>query len=120
MSRNGLNAIRPDEPVNIAILPGFLYKNQRLGKSPPKLQIFPLINGPSTLCPVRTLAEYLCVSGFGGGALFRNTKSGNSLHPTTVSKILCEVIEEASPSSFPRAHEVRTSLAWTRGLPQKR
>ena len=36
-----------------------------------------------------------------------------------LEKVLCEVINEADPGSFPQAHDIRrvvTSLAWTRGL----
>ena len=119
MYRTGLDNVNISEKVTIPIMPGFLYKNQRLGRTPPNIEIVPLSDGPRALCPVENLASYLSLSGPCRGPLFLNSQTKVPLHKSTISKILCEVIEEASPNCMPRAHEVRkfaTSLAWTRGL----
>ena len=83
------------------------------------MEIVPLLGGTPALCPVRSLACYLSFSEESRGPLFLNSKTGKPLHKCSISKILCDLIEEASPNCLPRAHEVRkyaTSLAWTRGL----
>ena len=120
MYRTGLELINIFEPIFIPVMPGFLYKNQRLGRNPPNIQIVPFLGGPPELCPVRALASYVSLSSNSRGPLFLNSKTNLPLHKSTVSKILCDVIEEACPNCLPRAHEIRkfaTSIAWSRGLP---
>ena len=53
------------------------------------------------------------------GNLFLNSKTRKLLHPSSFSKILCELINEADPGTFPQGHGIRrvvTSTAWTRVL----
>ena len=108
-----------DNSIQVPVKPGFLYKNQRLGRVPPNIVIKPLQNGPIELCPVQSLEVYIRRSNGSPGILFRNSKTNVPLQPQTISLILCKVIDEADPNCLPKAHDVRkaaTSLAWTRGL----
>ena len=119
VSRNGLGSLRPDQIVKLCVLPGFLYKNQRLNRTPPNIEVHPLLSEPLAICPVVNLIRFLKVSPLNRGALFVNTKSNASLHPSSIARLLCELINEADPGTFPQAHDVRrvvTSIAWTRGL----
>jgi hypothetical protein len=53
-------------------------------------------------------------------ALFIHTRTGNRLRPSTISHLLCRLIDISQPGVVPRGHDVRkmaTSLAWSRGLP---
>ena len=100
-------------------MPGFLFKNQRLNRSPPNIEIVPLETGPIELCPVNNLATYLKGSPPTRGKLFVNSRTNKPLHSSSISKLLCELINEADPGLIPQAHDVRriaTSIAWTRGL----
>ena len=95
-----------------------MYKNQRQGRCPPNIEIIPL-NGNESLCPVRNLAAYIELSCVEEGRLFLNSKSKRPLHKSTLSKVLCDLIEEADPNSMPQTHDTRrvsTSMAWARGL----
>ena len=117
--RNGLELMNSLEEVLLPVRPGFLFKNQRHGRTPPNIRIVPLAANSTVLCPVKNLFSYLSLSRITKGPLFRNSKSGKPLLKSSVSKLLCEVIEEADPGKFPKAHDLRrvaTSLAWTRGL----
>ena len=103
--------------------PGFPFKNQRQGRSPPNIELLPLNDHSSSLCPVNNLRIYLHMTGVTGnvvrGSIFRNSRSDRPLLKSTLSKIICDIIEEADPGKFPRTHDTRkysTSLAWTRGL----
>ena len=123
MFRTGLEHMNISEKVTIPIMPGFFYKNQRLGRTPPNREIFPLSDGHQALCPVKTHASYLSLSGPCRGPLFLNSQTKVPLHKSSISMILCEVIEEAFPNWMPRAQEVRkfaTSLAWKRWLISRR
>ena len=105
--------------LRIPVKPGFLFKNQRQGRCPPGVEIYPLLEGPSSLCPVLALQRYLSVSTPTRGALFCHSKTQAPLRSSSISKLLCGLIEEANPGCFPKAHDVRklaTSLAWCRGL----
>ena len=117
--RNGLELMNSLEEVILPVRPGFLFKNQRHGRTPPNIRIVPLAANSTVLCPVKNLFSYLSLSRITKGPLFRNSNSGKPLLKSSVSKLLCEVIEEADPGKFPKAHDLRrvaTSLAWTRGL----
>lgn len=117
--RNGIGAISSNSPVRLPIRPGFLYKNQRLGRTPPPIEVHPLVSGPRALCPVRTLKKYLSLTGeVTSGPLFLNSRTNSPVLSSTVSKWICEVIEQADPGKFPRGHDTRrtsTSLAFARG-----
>ena len=118
--RTGLDNIQKNSTVRLCVAPGFLYKNQRLSRSPPDIQVIPLLEEGSSICPVNNLVDYLeLTSPPNRGPLFLNSKTGRPLHPGSVSKLICELIEEADPGCFPQAHDVRrciTSIAWARGL----
>ena len=120
ITRNGLSRIDENSPVQLAVKPGFLYKNQRANRSPPNIEVFPLSSGSPTLCPVKNLALYLrLTSSVDRGPLFINSRTNSPIHKSTVSRLICQVIEEADPGKFPKAHDTRrvdTSIAWTRGL----
>ena len=117
--RNGLKKVDSSKKVRLPVKPGFLFKNQRMGRTPPPIELAPLGEGNSELCPVSTLRKYLEVTKLKTGPLFLNSKSGRPLLKSTLSKLICELIEEADPGSLPQAHDLRrtaTSLAWARGL----
>ena len=117
--RNGLGNIDSSKTCRIAVMPGFLFKNQRLGRSPPPITIAPFLDGSPSICPVRNLISYLGLSTPKDGALFCNSRTDKALHKSSVSKLLCEIINEADPNHLPKAHDVRrmsVSIAWTRGL----
>ena len=119
MVRTGLELVHTFNKISIAVRPGFLYKNQRLGRAPNNIVIVPLDQGPPALCPVRSLASYLSLSSPKRGALFCNTKTEKPLTRASISKLLCSIIEEADPNKFPKSHDIRkvaASIAWTRGL----
>ena len=78
--------------------------------------MIPLINGPASICPVQNLIEYLKISSPTRGKLFFNSKKDNHLHSTSVARILCEVINEADPGSFPQAHDIRRVVTLLHGL----
>ena len=118
-SRTGLGKIDPNQSVKLCVLPGFIYKNQRLNRTPPNVEVLPMPEEPFSICPVRNLLTYLQVSPAVRGPLFLNSKTGVKLHPLSISILLCDVIEEAYPGSLPQGHDVRrvaSSIAWTRGL----
>ena len=109
----------PISSIRIPVAPGFLYKNQREGRTPPPIEIVPLGLNEASLCPVKNLATYLRMSVQDRGPLFLNSKSGRPLHKSSISKLICQVIEEADPGKMPQVHDVRrisTSIAWSRGL----
>ena len=117
--RTGIGTIDPNSPVRLAVAPGFLFKNQREGRTPPPIKIVPLGVTDSSLCPVANLASYLSMSLKERGPLFLNSKTGSPLHKSTISRLICEVIEEGDLGKLPKVHDVRvisTSLAWSRGL----
>ena len=104
--------------VTMAVQPGFLFKNQRLGRAPPNIT-FPPLTRNLQICPVSTLRDYLQSSPASSGPLFLNTRTGRPIHSSSISRILCEVIEEADPGKLPKGHDLRrvsASLAWSRGV----
>jgi len=119
IERTGIKFDPRNKSVMLPVKPGFLYKNQRRGRAPPNIS-FPALRKGSPLCPVESLRSYLKLSNAPSGPLFLNSKSGKALHPSTLSRILVEVIEEADPGKIAKAHDVRrmaASLAWGRGVP---
>ena len=65
MYRTGLILIF--DPVTIPVMPGFLYKYQRLGRNSLNIQIGQFLGGPPELCPVRALAFYVSLSSISRG-----------------------------------------------------
>ena len=115
----GIKFFPKNKSVMLPVKPGFIYKNQRHGRAPPNIS-FPSLRKGSNLCPVQSLKNYLQHSDKTSGALFLNSKTGKPLHPSSLSRILIEVIEEADPGTLPKGHDVRrmaSSLAWGRGIP---
>ena len=107
------------EEVNMVVSPGFLFKNQRQGRTPPNICIKRLPAGSERICPVTSIETRIRRMNILEGSLFINSVSRCKLKPPTISKVLCTVINEADPGKFPKGHDVRrvaTSLAWTRGL----
>jgi integrase len=119
LERAGIRFSDGDTEVTLVVRPGFLFKNQRLGRTPPNIMIKALDTGPASLCPVRSLREYLSTEPGSEGPLFRNSRTKGILRPASISRLLCELIKEGDPHSFPMGHDLRrqaVSLAWTRGL----
>ena len=106
-----------NDKIVMAVKPGFIYKNQRLGRSPPNIII--LKCPVKVLCPVESIKEYLNTSSNQSGTLFKNTRSGADLKASAISFILVKLIKEAMPLAFPHSHDIRkvaSSLAWVRGV----
>ena len=117
--KTGIWEIRPAVPLELCVLLGFVFKNQRLNRTPPNIEFAPLLKELYTICPARNVKCYLNLAAPQRGTLFLSSKTGVKLHPSSISKLLCEIIEEVDPGSFPQAHDVRrasTSIACTRGL----
>ena len=75
---------------------------------------------PHVLCPVQALSRYLNVTKeFVSGPLFRNSLTGTPLAKSKCSKIICDLIKDSQPGSFPLGHDLRkmsTSLAFFRQM----
>ena len=113
-----------DTEVILPVRPGFLFKNQRIDKTPPNIIIKSLVSeaGSVELCPVQNLKLYLrrSQSTARGDAIFLHPVSGRNLQRPSLSLRITRLIEEACPNSMPRMHDIRkqaVSLAWTRGIP---
>ena len=107
-----------DSGLVMAVKPGFIYKNQRLGRCPPNI-IIPRLISNEALCPVMAIRRLLEIDDDVEGALFKNTSTGARLSSASISQILAKVIHEADPTSIGKGHDVRkiaASLAWTRGV----
>ena len=118
--RDVLQRVDGGTTFQLAVKPGFLFKNQRIDRVPPNILIKPLINGDPELCPVRTLSIYLERTSTQESALFLHPSMGRPLQRPSLALRLVQLIEKADPGLFPRAHDLRkkaTSLAWTRGVP---
>ena len=109
-----------DGKVTLPVDPTFRYKNERENRTPPDICLVPLVNGNPELCPVKTLLAYKERLEISAGKLLVNTRTKSPLKPSSISMLLCSLINEADPNKFPKGHDVRkvaASLAWTRGLP---
>ena len=109
-----------DDKVTLPVDPTFRYKNERENRTPPDICLIPLANGNPELCPVRTLFTFKERLDISTGKLLVNTRTKSPLKPSSISLLLCSLINEADPNKFPKGHDVRkvaASLAWTRGLP---
>merc|ERR1711888_172394 len=109
--------------VRLAVLPGFLCKNQTPNRSPPPIKI-PALRDPvnNNLCPLNAVSLILRGRSQIKNNLFTNPETGAALTASTLSYWLCKAINWLVPNSIPtaRAHDVRkaaTSLAWVRGVP---
>ena len=101
--------------------PGFLYKNQRMGRSPPDIIIRPLICEPSSLCPVDSIRTYISrtTPEEGTFALFLHPSTARPLQRPSLSFRIASLIQEAIPGSLPKFHDIRkkaASIAWIRGV----
>ena len=97
----------------------FRFKNQRADRAPPDIEIKRLDEDPALcqVCSVLAFKERLDLS---VGRLFVNSKTKRPLNASSLAYLICQLIEEADPGNFPRAHDVRkaaASLAWVRGVP---
>ena len=120
IQREPIRVLRNPDGIGFVVKPGFLYKNQRYGKSPPDIEIVKITNVNKQLCPVETIKKYIKRVGKKKGPLFVNSRTKGPLNPSSLSKLMCMVIDEADPGKIPRGHDVRraaASLAWSRGLP---
>lgn len=109
--------------LTIPVKPKFLFKNQRLDRTPPNVVVRSLNAEVSCekLCPVATIKEYLIRSKEWNktDAVFCSRARVSALKSPDVSLHICRLIELACPGTIPRGHDVRkigTSLAWCRGL----
>ena len=100
-----------------------MYKNERLGHSPPAIHVPALLvnNTNHNLCPVKNLQLWINkTQHYSGNSLYFDLKSLKSLNASRISFLLCKLINEADPNTFPKAHDIRkmaVSLAWTKGVP---
>ena len=123
ISRNSISFRDSTFTALMAVKRGFLYKNQRLNRSPPNICINPLNpdGTPHILCPLSAMKAYLgrtsessCTDSF-----FVHPTTDKALQGPSISLWLCKLIEMASPGSFTKAHDIRkcsASLAWVRGV----
>ena len=124
MTRKSAIFLNNGEKIKLSVKSGFLYKNERMGKSPPEI-IIPSLktenNSIHSLCPVNTLKNFLeRTKNFKQDCLFFDVKTKQKLSAPRISFCLCKLINIAQPGTFPRGHDVRklsSSLAWTRGIP---
>ena len=114
---------KQDSEVVLPVKPGFLFKNQRLDKTPPNIMVkrAPLGTISQELCPLTTLRTYIDRSNPSakGDALFLHPETGRNLQKPTMSLLMTKLIEKACPGSMPKMHDIRkqaVSLAWTRGI----
>jgi len=118
LARVDRTSLRLEEGVLVmAVSPGFLYKNQRAGRCPPDIRVHPFPED-FRICPVYWATRWRDTSKK-GGLLFHNSRNGNPLSSTTVSSLLCSLIEEADPGTLPQGHDLRrfsSSYAWVRGV----
>ena len=90
--RTGLDNLQTFQRVGLGVLPGFLFKNQRLNRSLPNIEIAQLETGPIELCPVHNLATYLKGSPPSRGKLFVNSRTNKPLHSSSILNLFCELI----------------------------
>ena len=106
--------------VTLSPSPTFLAKNEQADDliGPLRIPSFLRDGGPHPLCPVRAFKDYIeCTEGASKDHLFYNSRSGKPLHPRSIARLLCRVIETADPGHSPKAHSIRglaASLAFIR------
>lgn len=124
MQRTAIAYDREFRGVTLGVKPDFLYKNQRLGRTPPNIYFPSLLPTGEyhALCPVYTLRAYINkTSNTEHSAVFLSPLRGNRpLQSQYISLWICRLIEMADPDKLPRGHDLRkwaSSIAWTRGVP---
>lgn len=110
-----------DSSVVIPVRPGFLFKNQRLKRAPPNLELTALVEEGFShpLCPVRAVRHALAVAPDTESTALFTSEAGRPLSKASIAMRLTLLIERANPGAVPRAHDVRkmaASLAWVRGV----
>ena len=105
----------------MSVRPSFLYKNQRMDRTPPNIT-FPALEDFPPLCPVKCLKLYLerTEPVDRNPSLFLNPITNSNIQRPVLSLWLCRTIKEFCPESIPKAHDVRkqaASLAWVKGIP---
>ena len=116
-----ISAIREDSQgvLSLPVDKSFKFKNERVNRAPPEIEVRPLPGDNHEICPVATLKTFVNRLGLESGKLLVNTRTGTPLRPASLSLLIVNAINEADPGCFPRAHDVRktaASLAWMRGL----
>ena len=105
--------------ATLAVVPGFLYKNQSMTRTPPPI-VIPALGDGSILCPVEALRLYLDVTKrSNSNKLFLNPSSGAPLNAGTLSSWLCTSIKFLLPDVNCHGHDTRKvafSMAWARGI----
>ena len=121
ISRSSIIFRQNPHSIMMAVKGGFLYKNQRINRSPPNITINSLDPPHNDLCPVNTISKNLqATKDSSSDSLFLHSHTGNPLQRPSLSLLICRLIDTACPGSLPRAHDVRkkaASLAWVRGIP---
>jgi hypothetical protein len=109
--------------VTLPVEKNFLYKNQRMQRTPQAISINALRDKDGKrlpLCPVRALDRYLrATRNFNSDRVFLSPTTNLPLTAGTVAVHLVRVIKTVNPNIDVHAHDVRkvsTSLAWARGL----
>lgn len=109
--------------VTLPTKPGFLFKNQRPNRSPPKI-VMRALRSPNNdhlpWCPVASLKLWLTARPPSeSDRVFIDPASAKPLNAGRVAVWLCRIIKKADPTAIPKGHDLRkvaTSLAWARGL----
>ena len=119
--RDSINFLPGNKGVIMSVRPGFLYKNQRMDRTPPNIT-FPALEDFPPLCPVKCLKLYLerTEPVDRNPSLFLNPITNSNIQRPVLSLWLCRTIKEFCPESIPKAHDVRkqaASLAWVKGIP---
>ena len=97
----------PSGELELTPDPKFLAKNEDpLERRLPR-RISPL-EGNNSLCPVATLRDYLRVTTrHESPSLFIHPNGKDRWTPTEARKVLCKLIREANPNSWPKSHDIR-------------
>ena len=119
LSRIGI--LYSQESVTIPVRQTFLFKNEKIGRSPPPIH-FPALDSDDQLCPVTHLKTYLERTRNlpHNGRIFVHPISGKPLASGRLNYWLTKSVLQTDTSMKVRAHDVRKmshSIAWTRGVP---
>lgn len=113
---------RDSSRVTIPVRPGFLFKNQRLKRAPPNLELTALVDEEGlshALCPLRALTHVINLPTTQESTAVFAFLSGRPLSRASIASRLARVIKEANPDKIAKAHDLRKvagSIAWTRGV----
>ena len=122
LRRDAIATCENGSALRLAVKPGFLYKNQRMGRSPPDIIIRSLLEESNSLCPVQSIRTYLRRTSpeEGVSALFLHPSTSRPVQRPSLSFRIASLIQEAIPGALPKFHDIRkkaASLAWVRGVP---